>query len=290
MRAVYLSFGVALALAACGAPVRDTLQGYAEADYIYVSAQDPGVVESLAVAEGANVARGEALFTLNQDRARANLQSAEAQAQADRARVAGEALAAARADARLAAQTLERTRAMLARGFVSRARVDQDLAARDAANARVRQAAAEQAAAARDINAASARAGLARTQLSDRSVAAPAAGRVERIFRRPGEYVQPGEPVLTLLPPANIKLRFFAPEEMLARLSLGQTVHVSCDNCPDGLTARISFIASEPQFTPPVIYSTEERAKLVFLIEARPNRPEALRPGQPLDIRLAPAR
>jgi HlyD family secretion protein len=109
---------------------------------------------------------------------------------------------------------------------------------------------------------------------------------VERIFRRPGEYVQPGSPVLALLPPANLKLRFFAPQALLSRFQLGREVAISCDGCASGLTARVSFTATEPQFTPPVIYSVAERQKLVFLVEARPNQPAALRPGQPLDVRV----
>jgi HlyD family secretion protein len=278
---------VALALlaAACGAKP-NTLQGYAEADYVYVSTQDPGLVRTLSVREGDEVAAGAALFTLNPERARANYEAAEAMSEADSARALAQAVVAARAQARLADLTLARTQSLYQQTFVSRARLDQDRAAADAARAELRRAETEHANASRENRAQDAQASLARTQLSDREIAAPIAARVERVYRRPGEYVTPGAPVLALLPPANMKLRFFAPQAMLSRLAPGREVQVSCDGCPAGLTARVSYVAAEPQFTPPVIYSSEEREKLVFLIEARPNQPAALRPGQPLDIRV----
>lgn len=286
----FLAMCAALTLAACGAREATTLQGYAEADYLYIAPQDPGLVASLSVREGAQVDAGEALFALNTERAQASYAAAEAQSAASQARAANAAIEAARANAALAAATLARTRLLYEQDFIAQARLDQDQAAFDAARAEVRRLEAQRAVAAQTDEAQDAQAALARTQLADRIVRAPAAGRVERIFRRPGEYAQPGEPVLALLAPQNIKLRFFAPEAMLPRISLGQVVRVTCNGCAEGLTARITFIDTAPQFTPPVIYSTEEREKLVYLIEARPNRPELLRPGQPLDIHLdAPA-
>lgn len=284
-----LAVAAALLLAACGAREDGAvLQGYAEADYIYVAPQDAGLVASLAVQEGAEVEAGAALFTLNEDRARAAFEAAEAQSAASAAQPITAAIAAARANAALAEANLARTRTLYDRALVAQARLDQDQAAVDAARAEVRRLEAERAAAAQQDRAGDAQADLARTQLRDRAVTAPVSGRVERIFRRPGEFAQPGEPVLALLPPANMKIRFFAPQALLSQLQLGETISVSCDGCAEGLTARISFIDSAPQFTPPVIYSVEEREKLVFLVEARPNQPQALRPGQPLTVRIAP--
>jgi HlyD family secretion protein len=98
--------------------------------------------------------------------------------------------------------------------------------------------------------------------------------------------VAAGRPVLALLPPGNIKLRFFVPETVLATIAIGQTVGVSCDGCRKDLTARVSFISRTAEFTPPVIYSLEERHKLVFLIEARVEHTENLRVGQPINVTL----
>ena len=95
-------------------------------------------------------------------------------------------------------------------------------------------------------------------------------------------------PVLSIMPPGNMKLRFFVPETALPKLAIGDTVRISCDNCAADLTAKIYFIATSAEYTPPVIYSLEERNKLVYLIQARPSRPDALRVGQPIDVYLNP--
>jgi HlyD family secretion protein len=100
--------------------------------------------------------------------------------------------------------------------------------------------------------------------------------------------VPAGRPVLSLLPPGNIKVRFYVPEAALPAIAYGDTVKVSCDGCAGDLTARVSFIARQSEFTPPVIYSLEERAKLVFLIEALPDKPGELRVGQPVDVTMLP--
>ena len=93
--------------------------------------------------------------------------------------------------------------------------------------------------------------------------------------------------MLALLPPGAMKVRFFAPQAMLPRLQPGARVTIGCDGCERRLGARVSFVASEPQFTPPVIYSLDERDRLVFLVEAVPDDPGPIRPGMPVDVRLA---
>ena len=103
---------------------------------------------------------------------------------------------------------------------------------------------------------------------------------------RPGETVPGGRPVVALLPPGNLKIRFFASQAILPTIKFGDIVDVSCDGCDKGLTAKVSFIARSAEYTPPVIYSQEERAKLVFLIEARPEQPDKFRVGQPVTVTL----
>jgi HlyD family secretion protein len=115
----------------------------------------------------------------------------------------------------------------------------------------------------------------------------PVTGTVQQVYYRPGEMVPAGRPIVALLPPGNLKVRFYVPEAVLPRLAYGDVIKVNCDGCAGDITARISFIASSAEFTPPVIYSREERSKLVFLVEALPNKPEALRVGQPIDVALA---
>jgi HlyD family secretion protein len=124
------------------------------------------------------------------------------------------------------------------------------------------------------------------TRLARRKVYSPVGGSIQQIYFRGGELVPTGKPIVAVLPPGNLKLRFFVNEATLPKLRLGDPVTVLCDGCDKGITARISFIARSSEFTPPVIYSMDERSKLVFMIEARTQQPEGLRVGQPVSIAL----
>jgi HlyD family secretion protein len=131
---------------------------------------------------------------------------------------------------------------------------------------------------------------MAEWRLGQRRVTAPAGGRVADVLARPGETIAAGSPVVSLLPPGNIFVRFFVPEPLLPTVHLGDTVAITCDGCPADLSAVISFISPRAEYTPPLIYSESSRTKLVFLIEARPRPEQAplLNPGQPIEVRPAP--
>jgi HlyD family secretion protein len=136
------------------------------------------------------------------------------------------------------------------------------------------------------LRTAQARLNSAQTRLARRKVFSPVTGSVQQIYYRGGELVPAGRPILALLPPGNLKVRFFVNEATLPKLKFGDPVTVACDGCERDITAKISFISRTSEFTPPVIYSMDERSKLVFLIEARPERPERLRVGQPVSVAL----
>ena len=279
---------MALALTACGQEEGPaTLTGYGEAVYVYASSRDGGRMAELLVREGDDVVADQPLFALDSAREISAAEAARWSAQAANAR-AEEALAdaveRAQADLALARQNLERTQQLSDRGLIAQARLDADDAALRRAQAALAQARGEQAAARQDARAASAQARLAAQRQEDIAVTSPVTGRVERIFRRPGEVVAPGEPVLALLAPENMRVRFYAPQAMLTRLGPGAQVALACDGCPTGLTGRVTYAASEPQFTPPIIYDAENRGRLVYLIEAEPSDPLAIRPGQPVDV------
>src|SRR3546814_5176492 len=118
-------------------------------------------------------------------------------------------------------------------------------------------------------------------RLARLTVTGPTDALVRQVLFRPGEMVPAGRAVVELLPPERLRLRFFVPEPERAKLHVGDAVAARCDGCPPDLRGRIVFIAPEVEFTPPVIFSLEERAKLVFLVEARPEGAgEGLAPGQ----------
>jgi HlyD family secretion protein len=270
-----LILSLVLLTAACEREPSGTLQGYGEADYIYLSSQDAGVVGELFVREGDVVEAGARLFRLDPERLGYGAASAEAQRAAAAATVR-----TSQAEAILAQRNYARGAQLAAQGFYPRARLDADRAARDVANARLAQAR-------RQAAAASAETGLAEERLGDLAATAPASGTIEQIFHRQGEVVAAGQPILALLAPENMKVRFFAPEPMLAQLPVGARVLVSCDGCAETLEATVSFVSREPQFTPPVIYSLDHREKLVFLVEARFAGATPIRPGMPVDVRIA---
>ncbi|HJS32940.1 MAG TPA: HlyD family efflux transporter periplasmic adaptor subunit, partial [Alphaproteobacteria bacterium] len=205
----------------------------------------------------------------------------------------------AEATLRLSASTLKRQEQLFAAKVIAAERLDEARAAYERDQARVAELsafldAAKLAARDDEIRAAeaaldSARAALseAEWQLSQRRANAPAAARVTETPFRVGEFVRAGATIVELLPPKNVKARFFVPERDLGRIRLGQDTRIACDGCGEAIAARVTFIASRAEFTPPVIFSQETRQKLVFMIEATPlDGPGPLNPGQPVDVRL----
>ena len=289
-RSLYILL-LALAATACEKPPQNIFNGYVEADYVYISAEDSGRIATLNVKEGDAVNAGDIIFELDRTRLSLGAQQAEASAQATALRVGDtgpleRAVEEAKAAETLARQNLARTQTLIKEGVARRARLDADVANLDMAQARLKGATAEYDAAQKDNAAAEAAAALAEQRVEDLRIPSPESGVIEEIYRRAGEVVNAGTPVVALLPPDNLKLRFFLPETRLASLSLGETITFTCDNCEAALGARISFIAREPQFTPPIIYSTDQRDTLVFLVEARPVSGVSLRPGLPVSVTL----
>ena len=304
-------------LAACTPSPGLTLPGVVEAELVRVAAPAAGRLVALGVARGDAVAAGAPLFRIESPEDGALLAEAEARIaqlaaqQADLAKgkrpdeLAVTAAQAAQARSGLveAETQLKRERELARQGFVSGTRIDSLVAQRDEAAARLRELEAQQRVAqlaGRDdarraaeaaLLAGTAQAGQLRARLADKTVRAPAAATVEDTLFRVGEWVGAGTPVVNLLPPAALKVRFFVAEAALPRLKAGDAVTLHCDGCAAPIEAHIRFIARSAEFTPPVIYSREQRAKLVYLVEAWPNAADAskLRPGQPLDVALAGA-
>ncbi len=240
--------GIILALGACAKGSGTTFQGWVEADLIFISPDEQGRVETMNVREGDRVEAGSLLFTLDADLQKADVVSAEA------------TLANAR-------QNFERAQQLLKSSTGTQKNFDE-------AQALLREA--------------EARLNSQQTRLARRRMASPVTGAVQQVYFRPGETVQPGKPLVSLLPPGNIKARFFVPEALLPRIAIGDKVKVTCDGCAPDIGATITFISRAAEFTPPVIYSLEERSKLVFLVEARPERPDLLRVGQPISVSVTP--
>src|SRR6201991_2363720 len=239
---------LATLLAGCNDRRDPGFQGWVEADMIFVSPDESGRVTKLTVREGDEVKVGQQLYSVDDDLQLADLNQ-------NKATLAN------------AQQSYDRAASLSKTGSGTQANLDAAVSALRVAEARVN---------------------TSQTRLTRRSAFAPVGGTIQQIYFREGEMVAAQRPVLSIMPPGNMKLRFFVPEAELPKLAIGDPVRVACDNCAADLTAKIYFIATTPESTPPVIYSLDERNKLVYLIQARPSRPDALRVGQPISIYLNP--
>jgi HlyD family secretion protein len=305
----------ALLLAGCsGAPTDTVLSGYAEAELVYLASSSAGTLRTLAVQRGDRVARGQRLYALESDAEALGEQAAQARSERAQA-LAGnlrkgkrplelqaldEQLAQARAALAASQSVLARNRQLVNQGFVAPLRLDEAVAQHDRDLARVNELQAQrslatQAARSDEVDAATAESRAARAELAlahwregQKSRSAPTDATVFDFMYRVGEWVTAGAPVVALLPPGAVKVRFFAPEPLLARLAVGTQVGVACGGCAPGLTARVRYVSPQAEYTPPVIYSTGRHSKLVFMVEALPDAASSLRPGQPVDVTLKP--
>jgi HlyD family secretion protein len=266
MTRITILCGLALAaicMAGCSPNSSNQFQGYLEGEYVYVASPLGGALQNLAVARGDQVQTGQWLFTL------------ERSSESDAARQASNNLAQAQASLALsAAQFTRREQLRNDQGVISAEELDQARAQRDADQAQV---AAQTAALAR-----------ANWSFNQKEQFAPTNAFVQDTLYRAGEWVAAGSPVVALLPPANLKVRFFVPETVLSEIQPGQTVSVTFDGGKRVYSATVNYISPQAEYTPPVIYSRETRANLVFMIEARFSLADAveLRPGQPVDVTL----
>ena len=245
---ILISLALAASLAGCNDKRDPGFQGWVEADMIFVSPDESGRVTKLNVREGDEVKSGMQLYSVDDDLQLADLNQ-------NKATLAN------------AQQTYDRAASLSKTGSGTQANLDSAVSALRVAEARVN---------------------TSETRLARRNGFAPVTGTIQQIYFREGETVPAQRPVLSIMPPGNMKLRFYVPEPDLPKLAIGDEVRVTCDNCSADLTAKIYFIATSAEYTPPVIYSLDERNKLVYLIQARPSRPDALRVGQPISVYLDP--
>ena len=287
--------------------------GYVEGETLYIAAPVSGRLAERAVDRGQRVAVGDPLFSLDPETVDADTERLKAQVAAARAQVQNledasqreaeldvsrASEAAAKAELTRAQRELDRIAALADKGFASKAQLDTARAARDAAKASLAQAQARirsgelTAGRTGQLRAAKAEVGGARAALrgqeqvrADIAPVSPSRGIVEQTFYNPGEWVTANSPVVSVLPDAKRKLRFFVPEDRVSALETGRAVRFTCDGCEGGMHAKISYISPRAEFTPPVIYSEKARSKLVFMVEAI--LPEGTKPlplGLPVEI------
>jgi HlyD family secretion protein len=286
--------------------------GYVEGEYVLVAPVATAEVASIPVRRGDRVAAGAILAEMEREDAEialAESRAALARAESELAnlkegrrpeeiRVLEAALTSARAEAAERDRAAERLARLAARGAATEAQRDDAATAAEVAHARVAQAEADLAVArlparAQQIAAAQAtvegaEAALARAEwtLDKRRLTAPAPGLVADVIRTPGEIAGPSAPILSLLPDGAVKLRLYVPEMLVSAVQPGGRLDIRCDGCPGTAAATVTYVSDRAEFTPPVIYSRENRQKLVYLVEAAPDDGAGLKPGQIVDVLL----
>ncbi|MFA4916651.1 MAG: HlyD family efflux transporter periplasmic adaptor subunit [Syntrophales bacterium] len=305
-----------IVMAGCAEQKPPAYQGYVEGEFIYVSSSEAGHLDRLLVARGQQVPAKAPLFVLESESEAAAQRQAQQQLSAAEAQlkdikkgkrrkeldVIRAQLAQAVAQDRKSVAKRVRDELQYQTGGISKAQMDETYAEAEANAARVRELksqlnvanlpAREEQIKAQSANVSAARAVLdqATWRLNQKAVTASRPGLIFDTFYWEGEWIKAGSPVICMLPPENIKVRFFVPETLVGSLSIGRPVVLHCDGCPSDIPAKVTYISTESEYTPPVIYSNETRSKLVFMIEARPSESNAktpvLHPGQPIEVRL----
>jgi HlyD family secretion protein len=309
-----LAAAAALMVAGCSHQHVISYQGYIEGEFVYVASPVSGRLDHLSVARGEAVGAGEPLFAFDNEPEADEVRQTENLLRASQSRLADMQTGKRPAE-------IDVTRAQLVQALAVKEQADQLLASDEAqfhaggvprtdlinAQAAVESSAAkvqeveaslavdalparEQQIKAQQDQVATDRASLAAAEwkLQQKTIASPRNGLVFDTLYRAGEWVVAGNPVVELLPPENLEIRFFVPESVMGKLRAGQSIHVVCDGCPANIGATITFISPQSEYTPPIIYSNENRSKLVFMVIARLSVQNAadLHPGQPVEITL----
>jgi HlyD family secretion protein len=285
--------------------------GYVEAEWTYVSAPDAGWIVSRPVEQGARIEKGDVLFQLDEENQRANVTEARGRIEQSAAQARNIAtgarlaevqvlkarLAESQAQFRQARRERNRLAPLVGQGVESQSRgdkatADYEVAAAAIVVARANLAIASQAARPEERNAAAANTSIAQAakasadyRLKQRTVNSVMSGRVQEIFHRVGEFVMPGTPILAIEEDNALKVRFFVPQARLPHIAIGKRVRIKADGLAQSVLGTISFIATDAEFAPPVIYSKDEREKFVFLVEARVPFGKGLHPGLPVEVR-----
>jgi len=302
-----------VAVSGCSPQQPDYWQGYLEGDYLLIAPLQSGRIEQVMVKDGQHVAAGEALFQL--DAAHADLMVVQAAAAVEQARamfndlgkgarqpelsVLQASLREAGVNLAQAKRELKRLEMLVAKHFVSdqqleqgRSNVQRIAAGMERLHAQLAVAGergrSDQVAAAQaEIEARVALLDDARRIQAEMTVLAPASGRVDRLILNAGELASPQASVLRFLPDQAVKLIFFVPETVVASLHAGDPVRMQCDGCGGSRSAKVTRIATDAEYTPPVLFNRDNRVKLVFRIEAAIQNANELWPGLPVEVRRA---
>ena len=306
-------FSALLLLSACAPSSDNEFNGYVEGEYVYISPYTSGILDEIFVSKGQKIDIGDDLFAIDNEIWSANLVQAQNELDKAYANLANLSKGKrkqeleviikqkAQADALLenAEKEYKRAKNLVKTNIVSKSDYDKKTADYQSAKEKVAELEAslesaklsaredELKAAQNDIEIAKQNLIKIKKQAENNLVKSKVRGQVEDVYFRLGEFVPNGNPVVAILPPENVKIRFFVPQKILPKIKLNMPLSINCDGCRMPLEAKVSFISTQSEFTPPVIYSVESREKLVYMLEAVfADKKQNLHPGQPITIRI----
>lgn len=299
---------------ACSDGPTNIFQGYIEGEYVLVAAPIGGTLDGLSVSRGQTIPKDAPLFALERNfekaavdeathglqRAQDNLANLEkGQRPSEIASIQAQ-LRQAKASAALAKIEYLRRVKLIAEKTISQEELDRSESDYDQKAQQVKQITADLTTArlgarSDEIRAAMAAVLQAQAMLDQaqwnfdqKARSAPSSAFVFDTLFRIGEWISSGQPVVSLLPPENVEVRFYVPQTIVGKIQQGQKATVTYDGAEKPINVTISYISPEAEFTPPVIYSSQSRAKLVFMLKGKPSREDATRlhPGQPVDVTI----
>lgn len=248
-------------LLGCEKQLDTEIEGYIEGDFTYLAAPFAGTLQELSVERGAAVKAGDTLFKLDIQPQVSELKQTEQQ------------LSEAKASLRLAELRLTRAKQLIKHDATAQDALDEAQANYSKQLAYLKQAQAL----------------LTKLNwtIEQKVGLAPTEAMVFDTYYRNGELVAKGQPVVSLLAPNDIHAVAYVPEGLLGRLNVGGKLSLSCDSCQQPATVTIDYISPKAEYTPPVIYSRSNNHKLIYRIEAKPDKPSPhLHPGQPVYLSL----
>jgi len=264
----------AMLIASCSPHSEHQAQGYIEGRYTYIATNVSGVLRQLRVERGVKVKQGDTLVVLEQQ-PESDLYDAAVE-NLEQSKSARDAIAANLDYAKI---TYERYKILVPQKAIQQSQLDNAKSVYESTVAQLAQANA-------NVTSTAAAMAQAKWMIDQKTLSAPVDAIVFDTYYRPGEYTIANQPILSLLAPGDIKVIFYVNEPVLSQLKLGKKVYVQCDGCDTSYPGKISFISPSAEYTPPVIYSNETNAKLIYRIEAEfpSNIAYNMHPGQPVYV------
>jgi HlyD family secretion protein len=284
-RRFYILIGLAVAALAVIAWILfsgpDVPRGFArgngrlEANEVYIATKYSGRVFEVLVDEGDTVQAGQVVARMDTETLQARLRQAEAEvreAESNRT-VALAQIEVKQADFSFATQQYARSRDLVGRGAVSEQEAEVDSARRLAAQAELAGARAQATQAQSAIEAARAEVERLQAEIRDAVLVAPVRARVETRLAEPGEVLDAGGRVLSLIDLADVYMYVFLPEEITGRIPIGAEARIVLDAAPEyPIPARVAFVSPQAQFTPRAVETEEERHNLTFRVRLQLDR------------------